>query len=138
MSVQTSRDSQVGFKEIYQNEVLQSRRDRSRRAFFWARIVGLALMITIGAILRSEPQLRQMIATAGMDAVMRMAGRQQPAQTAQPAQTVALAPERSAMPKSVVKVNRLGTEDPRQDQTLDPQALARELGRALAAQGKSY
>jgi len=132
MSVPTSPGSHAGFKEIYQNEVLQSRRDRSRRAFFWARIVGLALMITIGATLRSEPEMRQMIATAGMDAVMRMAGR------APPAQTAALAPESSALPKSVVKVNRFGTDAQAQDQTLDPQALAKELGRALAAQGNSY
>ena len=115
-------------KESYRHEVLQSRRDRSRRAFFWARIFGLALMLTIGATLRSEPELRSALARAGMDAIKATINQTQPAQTA------ALAPINSSLPKSRVKVNRFGGSFVKADQQIDAQAIANELGRAMAAQ----
>ncbi len=59
----------MGFAEIYRNEVLQSRRDRARRAFFWARLIGLVLMVTVAAALRSEPGLTRQLMLAAMDAV---------------------------------------------------------------------
>jgi hypothetical protein len=121
----------MDFKETYRTEVMQSRRDRSRRAFFWARFFGLALMLTIGATLRSEPELRKALASAGMDAVMAVAGRTQNSQTA------ALAPQSASLPKSHFKVNRFSSPVETPDQSVDPDALAAELGRALAAQGRS-
>ncbi len=119
----------MSFKETYRNEVLQSRRDRSRRAFFWARITGLVLLLTIGATLRSDPELGRALAVAGMDAVMDIAGNTQAAQMPQ------RGPDQTAMPKSVVKVNRFGSPAPASDQTVDAQAMAKDLGRAMAAQG---
>ncbi len=121
----------MSLSEIYRHEVLQSRRDRSRRAFFWARIMGLALMLTIGATLRSEPQLRSAIARAGMDVVLKASG------PAQSTQTASLAPDSSTLPTSRVKVNRFGTPAATPGQQLDTQALAQHLGRALAAQKPS-
>lgn len=59
----------MSFEETYQAEVLLSRRARSQRALFWAKVVGFVLMLTVGATLRSEPQLRQAIFGLGMDAI---------------------------------------------------------------------
>ena len=129
MSVSHSRDRYAGFNEIYQTEVLQSRRDRSRRAFFWAKLLSLALMLTIGATLRSEPELRRALANAGMDAVMAMASGQQSVAGS------AIADRDSGLPKSQIKVNRFGANTASPDQTIDAQVLAQELGRAMAAQG---
>ncbi|MGC1495574.1 MAG: hypothetical protein WA790_07185 [Sulfitobacter sp.] len=123
--------NQISLSEIYRHEVLQSRRDRSRRAFFWARVMGLVLMVTIGATLRSEPELRSAIARAGMDAIVAASG------STQPTQTAALAPDNSTLPKSRVKVNRFGSPAATPDQQLDTQALAQQLGRAMAAQNLS-
>ncbi len=72
----------MSFEETYQAEVLQSRRTRSQRALFWAKIVGFALMLTIGAVLRSEPQLRQAIMGLGMDAIKTASDTKSPAQSA--------------------------------------------------------
>lgn len=118
----------VSFKEIYRTEVLQSRRDRSRRAFFWARIMGLALMVTIGATLRSEPELRRALAGAGMDAVMQMAGHQPPTVS------VAQADHDPNLPTSRVKVNRIGDPANMLDDAPSSQIIAQELARTLAAQ----
>ncbi|AXI41262.1 hypothetical protein [Sulfitobacter sp. SK011] len=119
----------MSFKETYRSEVLQSRRDRSRRAFFWGRILGLALMLTIGAILRSEPELRRALAGAGMDAIMAVAGaRQAPQQVAQATQSP------TSLPKSRIKVNRFGDPDDASPASPDAQSVADDLGRSLAAQ----
>lgn len=59
----------MSFDETYQAEVLLSRRARSQRALFWAKIVGFVLMLTVGATLRSEPQMLRAIMGLGMDAI---------------------------------------------------------------------
>ena len=64
----------MGFADTYREEVLQSRRIRSRRVLFWSRIVGLALVILIAAILRAEPDLRRALLTAGMNTAARVTG----------------------------------------------------------------
>ena len=109
----------MNLADIYHHEVLQSRHDRSRRAFFWARIIGLALMLTIGATLRSEPELHNALARAGMDVIKMVA-----AQDKRPTQSTTIETSDSNLPKSHVKVNRI-------DRSPVP---ANQLGRTLAAQ----
>ena len=127
MPTPNPRDRHTEFSEIYRAEALQSRRDRSRRAFFWARIAGLALMLTIGATLRSEPELRSALARAGMDAVMATAGR------SQPDPRVAQISASEDLPTSRIKVNRFGSSSGTSETQVDAQALAQELGRAMDA-----
>ena len=69
------------FSDTYRDQVLQSRKDRSRRAIFWSRIVGVVLMLTVGVILRSEPGLRADLANAGMDFIATVSGQQDVAST---------------------------------------------------------
>lgn len=69
----------MSFEETYQAEVLQSRRTRSQRAHFWAKITGFALMLTIAVTLRSEPEFRMAIIEAGMAGVMAVTGKVAPA-----------------------------------------------------------
>lgn len=127
MPVPIPRDRHTEFSDIYRAEVMQSRRDRSRRAFFWARIVGLALMLTIGATLRSEPELRSALARAGMDGVMAVAGR------SQPDPRVAQISPSEKLPTSRIKVNRFGSSSGTPEAQVDAQALVQELGRAMDA-----
>ncbi len=115
----------MSFSETYHAEVLQSRRDRSRRAMFWARILGLVLVLTIGAILRSEPALRSALADVGMTAIMRVTGNGASQQAATQA-----APTTSALPVSRVKVNRFGAAQPAPPQ--DMQRTADNLGATLS------
>lgn len=122
MPAQNLHEHQIEFREIYRTEVLQSRRDRSRRAFFWARITGLTLLLTIGATLRSEPELRNAIAGAGMDAVMLIAGRSSTAPRVSPEPTA------ENLPTSRIKVNRHGSPPATSATQVDAQLLAEELG----------
>ncbi len=64
----------MAFEETYQAEVITSRRIRSQRVQFWAKALGVLLMIMIAAILRSEPELRSKLTTAAMDGVMAVTG----------------------------------------------------------------
>ena len=142
----------MSFSETYRAEVLQSRRDRSRRAFFWSRILGLVLMITIAVALRTEPDLRRAISSAAMDGVARLAGLDRSGGTdvqggtafAQNSRQGVLRPQASPfnpanpqpgagarLPASKVKVNRPGftpafqpTEFTTPDgQTIDPRSI---------------
>lgn len=122
---------QMSFQETYRSEVLQSRRHRSRRAHFWARFFGLILLLTVGATLRSEPELRRALAGAGMDAVMAVAGRVVPGPQAPQGAKVE---QISNLPTSRIKVNRFKADTANPDQAIDPQALAQDVGRTLAAQ----
>lgn len=70
----------MSFSDTYKEEVLQSRRTRSQRAGFWAKVVSFVLMIMVAATLRSEPELRQAVVAAGTDTVLKVTGRD--AQTA--------------------------------------------------------
>ncbi|MDD9719981.1 hypothetical protein PVW51_04725 [Sulfitobacter sp. PR48] len=124
----------MDFFETYRHEVLQSRRDRSRRALFWSRILGIVLMLTIAAILRAEPDLRRALTTAGSDAILAMMGRDaaatpqaSPAVLPQGAENNAV--QVSTRPRDRVKVNRptAGATGP----ALDPAAMANETGAQL-------
>ena len=86
------------FRETYRSEVNESRRDRSRRACFWAKVVSIVLMVTIGATLRAEPQLRAALASVAMNTVLRLAG------TEATTDRVVKAPEHS--PENRIKINR--------------------------------
>jgi len=110
----------MSFAETYKHEILQSRRDRSRRSMFWARILGLVLMLTIGAILRSEPQLRQGLMDAGIEAVLKLTKQDQPQHAIAPLPT-------DAPGSGGIRINRHVTEAP------DSGALAVEAGRRIAA-----
>ncbi len=114
----------MAFEDIYRSEVLQSRRDRSRRSLFWARVLGIMLMLTIGLTLRSEPDLRRALMEAGMNGIARIAGRDSGTQVPQPAALGGL--------RDRVKVNRHlgGATPPAANET---QATADDLGRSLAA-----
>ncbi|OAN80658.1 hypothetical protein A8B82_01030 [Sulfitobacter sp. EhC04] len=122
----------MDFAETYRHEVIQSRRDRSRRALFWSRIVGILLVLTIAAILRVEPELRRALAIAGSDAIIAVMGRSTPdtAQAALPQGAQGTQIQVSARPRDRVKVNRPGqtpTAQPESAGQVDPQALAREI-----------
>ena len=106
------------FSETYSEAVRETRRIRAQRAGFWAKWVSLALLITIGATLRSEPGLRQALMSAGMDAVMALTGSVPPSSrsTADTTDLEALLQQAHAMAPSeqdpdsqeAVKVNRPG------------------------------
>ncbi len=102
----------MSFAGTYHEEVIASRRDRSRRAFFWAKVTSIALMLTIAVALRAEPELRRVLMGAGMEAVQSFAGPQREGEflahaSAQPfLQSQTSEPEQSHLPRSRVKVNR--------------------------------
>ena len=92
----------LDFSSTYRNQVLQSRQDRSRRAIFWSRIVGVLLMLTIGVILRSEPEIRADLTNAGMDFIARLSGQETVASAAEVPQI------NTRQLEDKVKVNRHG------------------------------
>lgn len=117
----------MNYEDIYRDNVILSRRDRSRRALFWSRIVGVVLMLCIGVILRSEPQLRQDLMYAGMDAIAKVTGtKANPSPAA--LQVEAAAPQNTQRPRDRIKVNRYGAAA--QDQ--DVQGLAEQVGKTLS------
>lgn len=127
----------MAFADTYREQVVQSRQDRARKAMFWSRIVGLALMLLIAFVLRVEPAIRTAFAETGMDLMTRMTGRDAPAQTASAtsAQPASTAPAQSTLPRDRVKVNR-GTTSNAQTSSQsreDAQAQAEELGARLKA-----
>lgn len=127
------------FAETYRHEVIASRRDRSRRALFWSRIVGIVLMLTVAAVLRAEPEFRKALTTAGSDAIIAMMGRHNPTAP----QAGALSPPTDAKEKTVqvsvrprdrVKVNRPDLRQTAQKgfgEAIDAEALSREVGTQL-------
>lgn len=127
----------MAFADTYREQVIQSRQDRARKALFWSRIVGLALMLTVAFVLRVEPAIRTAFAEAGMELMTRMTGKQAPAQTASltSEQNAATAPAQSTLPRDRVKVNR-GTTSNAQNSSqsrADAQAQAEALGARLKA-----
>jgi len=115
----------MDFKETYRHEVYLSRKDRSRRAFFAAKITGIALALTIGASLRAAPELRGALMTAGMDGIARITNLDQPSAQQAPAmlaadqsrqtppqpppQRPAIAQAPKTLPTSKIKINRPAT-----------------------------
>lgn len=109
----------MSFSDTYRHEVYLSRKDRSRRALFWAKVISFVLMVTIGATLRAEPELRRVLMDAGMDAVTSFANLNKP----DTAGTVSASAARDVswgqnddptlaaprVPVSGVKVNRFGS-----------------------------
>lgn len=72
----------MSFAETYNHEVIETRRIRAQRARFWAKLISLLLMITIAAVLRSEPQLRSALMGAAVDGVTALRGETASAQAA--------------------------------------------------------
>lgn len=117
----------MSFAETYAEERLESRRIRAERARFWAKCVSLILMLTVALALRSEPQLRQALMSAGVDGIAALAG-QKPGRATPDlgeAELAALqewqarldagagvepAPQPQTGLRDAVKVNRFGTE----------------------------
>ena len=103
------------FRETYSEAVRDSRRIRAQRAGFWAKWASLALVITVGATLRSEPELRQALMNVGMDAVMAVSGQTPPPAPEgtdlqallQQAQAFA-PPPTDVAPRDAIRVNRPG------------------------------
>lgn len=122
------------FKDIYGHEVLQSRRDRSRRALFWSRIVGIVLMLTVGVVLRSEPDLRQALMTAGMNGVARFADQESATTAATPTQVDHVPSVRQAgKPQDRLRVNRLMPETQTDEPSHETQTSANNLGTRVSA-----
>lgn len=126
----------MSFAGTYNEEIIASRRDRSRRAFFWAKITSVLLMLTIAVTLRAEPELRRVLMDAGMDAVMRFANMQngEDRRTAQAnlpfPQAQAVQAPQSQLPRSTVKVNRPAPQlDPGLSSPISPemQQLYRQI-----------
>lgn len=118
----------MNHQDIYRDNVILSRRDRSRRALFWSRIVGIVLMLCIGVILRSEPQLRQDLMIAGMDAIAKVTGTKAGPSPAAP-EGDAVAAQNDQRPRDRIKVNRYGAAP----QELDAQGLADQVGKTLSS-----
>lgn len=68
----------MSFADTYGQEVIESRRIRSERARFWAKLVGFALMLLVAVTLRSEPELRSALVSAGVERLMALRGEAQP------------------------------------------------------------
>lgn len=103
----------MSFADTYGHEVLESRRTRSQRAGFWAKLVSLMLMVLVAVTLRSEPELRRALIEASITAGMQITGRAAPQTRSTGAGTfVSAAPATSAPPRSStglrdrIKVNR--------------------------------
>lgn len=119
----------MNFANTYSEEVLQSRRDRSRRAFFWARVLSFVLMITFAATLRADPKLRNLLMESGMDAIAAIARVRDP-QPDLAALAASVKPEASTtLPTSRIKVNRFGATAP-----TDAQSITQGSGDSLSAQ----
>ncbi|MGB3245565.1 MAG: hypothetical protein WBB25_13605 [Sulfitobacter sp.] len=118
----------MGFADTYHEQVFQSRRDRARRAFFWARILGVVLMLSIGVTLRADPKLRSLLTEAGMDALASLANVANPQPDWTPQATASMTQAPTLMPASRVKVNRYNNSAP-----ADAQSIAQKLGDSLSA-----
>lgn len=124
--------SVMSFSDTYRHEVYLSRKDRARRALFWAKIVGLVLVVTIGATVRAEPELRRVFMTAGMDAVAAFADLNQSGAegsgSARANSDVSFGQRDPAgLPTSRIKVNRLGSTAP-----IEADTAAQNLGASLS------
>jgi hypothetical protein len=123
------------FVETYRHEVIQSRRDRARRALFWSRILGIVLMLMIGAVLRAEPELRRALSTAGSDAILAMMGHSAATpQAVLPKGADDNAVQISTRPRDRVKVNRPAqglAKRPEFAADLDIEDLSRSVGAQL-------
>lgn len=131
----------MSFSDVYANEVLESRRTRSDRARFWAKIVSFLLMITVAVTLRSDPQLRVALISAAMNGVSNVMGTAQgPVVRIPNVQATQAQPDTHAgPPKTGVRVNRPGidqmpggrlAQDPGTP-GIDTQMTADEIGRLL-------
>ncbi|MFY0646769.1 hypothetical protein [Sulfitobacter geojensis] len=125
----------MSFRDVYSNEVLESRRARSQRARFWGKVVSIVLMLTVAVTLRTEPQLRSALVSAAMAGAMQVTGRSVPATS--PDFTAASAntppPASGTRVRDRIKINRPGSGADAAPQQVDMQALARDLQKNMAA-----
>ncbi len=96
----------MSFGDTYKEEVLQSRRTRSQRAGFWAKVVSFVLMIVVAATLRSEPELRHALIAAGTDGVLSVTGRQS---TSAPVSTPTALPHSAGLEGLTRQIDQNGT-----------------------------
>ncbi|NNE51112.1 MAG: hypothetical protein HKN30_01765 [Sulfitobacter sp.] len=109
------------FSDTYREQVILSRSDRSRRAMFWSRILGILLMLLVAVILRTEPQLRSDLLRVGIETAMKLTQRYDPQ---------ALPVRGSEETENGVRINRPGTFPRSTDDVLE---TAREVGKRLSA-----
>lgn len=64
----------MSFSDTYGQEVIESRRIRSERARFWAKLVGILLMLLVAVTMRSEPELRTALVGGAVERIMAMRG----------------------------------------------------------------
>lgn len=129
----------MSFRDVYSNEVLESRRARSQRARFWGKVVSIVLMLTVAVTLRTEPQLRGALVSAAMAGAMQLTGRSVPATSpnftaafqANPADTPL--PASDTRVRDRIKINRPVSDANTAPQQVDVQALARDLQKSMAA-----
>ena len=116
------------FKETYRHEVYLSRKVRSQRALFAAKLTGFVLVLTVGATLRAEPELRRLLFNAGMNGVSSFANLEAPdvAVSALPAAPQSAERTSSDLPTSRVKVNRPARATPQ------PNTAAEQLAVTLS------
>ncbi|WP_281991355.1 hypothetical protein [Sulfitobacter geojensis] len=129
----------MSFRDVYSNEVLESRRARSQRARFWGKVVSIVLMLTVAVTLRTEPQLRSALVSAAMAGAMQLTGRSVPATSPDFTAAFQAIPADTPLPASDtrvrdrIKINRPGSDANTAPQQVDVQALARDLQKSMAA-----
>lgn len=129
----------MSFRDIYSNEVLESRRARSQRARFWGKVVSIVLMLTVAVTLRTEPQLRSALVSAAMAGALQVTGRSVPATSPDFTAAFQAIPADTPLPASDtrvrdrIKINRPGSDANTAPQQVDVQALARDLQKSMAA-----
>ncbi|WP_386625464.1 hypothetical protein [Sulfitobacter geojensis] len=129
----------MSFRDIYSNEVLESRLARSQRARFWGKVVSIVLMLTVAVTLRTEPQLRSALVSAAMAGAMQVTGRSVPATSPDLTAAFQAVPANTPPPASGtrvrdrIKINRPGSGADAAPQQVDMQALARDLQKKMAA-----
>ena len=109
--------------DTYLFELRKSRRIRSQRAMFWARITGVLLMILVAATFRIEPGLRIALTDTAVSGVLALTSTAVKSPDPLPAdpfasgraaygdpdltpQDAAAHPEEASRPRDRVKVNR--------------------------------
>ncbi|MEM6304678.1 MAG: hypothetical protein AAF744_08160 [Pseudomonadota bacterium] len=120
----------MSFTDTYQEEIIASRRDRSRRAFFWAKITSLLLVITIGVTLRAEPELRRLLMSAGMDTIAGFADLSAPIPVQGTERAVAKTAPEPRLSRDQIRINRPGSANaysPTAPFGIDIEEIARQL-----------
>ena len=122
----------MSFAETMTLEIRQSRRDRSRRALFCAKLMGICLVLLVGDILRTEPEFRAALMNNGINGMVQLMGREAP-QSVEPQDATPQNARQSpnVLPRSTVKVNR-SSGSANATSTPQTKEIADDLGRTLS------